>query len=595
MDGWSIPKALYVISVAALMSLVLAAVVSVQNKKVSLQLNLIDGFAGLFAGYILVRGFVTAHFSPLNPWFLAVFVLAGIYFLLKTLFRRDFTHRSGQLVYILIGCLLLVGLAQAVIGLLQLYGALAAHNRYFKLTGSFGNPNYYAGYLAVIIPVAAGMALYSGKKLSSPILKYVGALAFWVCLLGIAATYTRASWLAAAAGIGFIVVCRYHLWAKFTKAANTAAKKAVCGIAAVCLLVALGAGLYKLKPDSSYGRLLIWKITAARMVPEHPLFGAGFNRFKANYDNEQAAYFASGNGSKKEKWVAGNVKKAHNEYLQILSELGVAGLLLFGGLLFHLFWSRNGLNDIKHTKTDEDKRWFLITMMASLLAAGVLAFFSFPFHILPTLVNIIFMGACCSALRPSIFQLTIPLNKKRIRIRIAAVLMVAAAAGFYYIYRTFSLYDRWNGAVRVGFTAQPKMADSLFARLYPSFKNNGKFLFTWGSFETRSKKYPKAIPLLEKARADFAGPHLDLLLAKCYQNIGQIQKAEQSLKHAIWMRPDQLYPRYLLVKLYQQAGDRPKAVREARQIRSMKVKVRTPAARQIKQKMQKFIETINVQ
>jgi O-antigen ligase len=594
MNPWSISKALYVICAAALLSLVLAAVVMVSRKRVTLKLNALDGFILFFVGYLLVRGVFTAHFSLANPWFILVFVLAGIYFLLKALLRREFNTQRNALIYILIGGFLLAGLIQAVIGLLQLYGMLPAHNRYFKVTGSFGNPNFFAGYLAVIMPVAAGTYLYADKKQIPETFKYLSVITFFACLLALVATHTRAAWLAVAAGVGLVVVCRYHWWAIFAKIANTAVKKAACAVACLCFLAALGAGLYMLKPDSAYGRLFIWKVTATRMVPRHPVFGIGFNRFKAEYDNEQAAYFASGLGSKKEKWVAGNVKKAHNEYLQILAELGIAGLLLFGGLLAGLFWRCNRFVNNKKLKSQEDNRWLMHTMMAALLSAGILAFFSFPFHILPTLVMIIIAGACFSALKPSIIQLPLSLNKGRDRIVLSIFLAIVSAAGFYYSYRTFSHYKQWDKAVRAGFAERTSRADSQFTHLYPALKTNGKFMFTWGSYEARIGRYRKALPLLEQARSNFVGPHLYLLLDKCYQKTEQFNKAEKSLKRAVWMRPQKMYPRYLLVKLYRQGGDQQKAVQEARQLLQMKPKTVTPAGRQIKEKMQTLIkETIH--
>ena len=51
--------------------------------------------------------------------------------------------------------------------------------------------------------------------------------------------------------------------------------------------------------------------------------------FPSAYGDVQAAYFASGNASETEKYVAGNPEYGFNEYLQIAIESGIIGLLLF--------------------------------------------------------------------------------------------------------------------------------------------------------------------------------------------------------------------------------------------------------------------------
>jgi tetratricopeptide (TPR) repeat protein len=144
--------------------------------------------------------------------------------------------------------------------------------------------------------------------------------------------------------------------------------------------------------------------------------------------------------------------------------------------------------------------------------------------------------------------------------------------------------------VHAGFSGQSDQADSLFSRLYPSLRNNRKFLFTYGSYRARAEDYRKALPLLDQARPAFTGPHLYLLLGTCYRQTGQFGKAEKSFIHAVRIRPQRIYPRYLLAKLYRKEGRRQKAVREARQLLQIKPKVVSPAGRQIKQKMRTFIK-----
>lgn len=93
---------------------------------------------------------------------------------------------------------------------------------------------------------------------------------------------------------------------------------------ATCLLVVL----YQFKKDSADGRLLMWKI-AGRAILDNPVRGTGSGGFPAAFAKAQADYFSSGQGTEKEKLVAGSPEYAFNEYLQIGMEQGVGGWGVF--------------------------------------------------------------------------------------------------------------------------------------------------------------------------------------------------------------------------------------------------------------------------
>jgi tetratricopeptide (TPR) repeat protein len=85
-------------------------------------------------------------------------------------------------------------------------------------------------------------------------------------------------------------------------------------------------------------RLLFWG-AALEMFRSHPLTGVGAGGYDAAFAEARAAFSARHAGS---PLVAVNenflTKRAHNEYLQILAELGVAGLALFCAFCAALVW-----------------------------------------------------------------------------------------------------------------------------------------------------------------------------------------------------------------------------------------------------------------
>jgi O-antigen ligase len=71
------------------------------------------------------------------------------------------------------------------------------------------------------------------------------------------------------------------------------------------------------------GRARIWA-DAVRLVPDFPLLGVGFNAFGTAYPRYQTIW--------KSNWIG----EAHNEYLQVLIDLGLLGAVLASALLLLL-------------------------------------------------------------------------------------------------------------------------------------------------------------------------------------------------------------------------------------------------------------------
>jgi O-antigen ligase len=86
---------------------------------------------------------------------------------------------------------------------------------------------------------------------------------------------------------------------------------------------------FKGKDASTQVRLLVWAI-GLEMFREHPLRGVGANNYELAYPEARAQFSArhpdSPLVSSQEEFMA---QRAHNEYIQILAELGLAGFVIF--------------------------------------------------------------------------------------------------------------------------------------------------------------------------------------------------------------------------------------------------------------------------
>jgi len=431
----------------AAMSLLLAGTgfqLLFQKRSSQIALNRVDIALLLFYGYLTIRA-ATTQFIPMlhNVRFVNYSLCVVLYFIVKMyilnaksqgcqdeIYLNTRTRRyeeeeeeeenlSGfvslrSILYRVIAFLILTGLAQAIWGLLQLYGFLPSFNSSFKITGTFYNPAPYALYLAAIFPMALGSYLFSAVtdgeaiKLRATLcqtmrnyvlkllhkgtrsthgvsrrgiifdafLKDLSLLTIIAILFVLPATMIRAAWLGALAGSLFVLQYKYQYIQSIQKLLNTQSRRITAIIIMITLFAVIGTGLFHLKKDSANGKLFIWEVTLGK-IAEKPLFGHGIGRFEAEYNNWQAEYFLQNpeemDGMK--AWVAGNTKYAFNEFLELASETGFVGLALFLTLIAMALFS--------HFKNISSSN---LQIFSSLMALLIPMFISFPLFSLPTFI-----------------------------------------------------------------------------------------------------------------------------------------------------------------------------------------------------------------
>jgi O-antigen ligase len=225
---------------------------------------------------------------------------------------------------------------------------------YYRSTGPFDDPNYYAQALLIAVPLALNRLL-SARSIRQTLLP---AWAFTACLLAITSTYSRGGFVGAVVVLACMAVAAYR---QRPRALNLAV--AAASIAAVCWLAppvyasriasleqALTAPPTNtpvqadpdraddaqktrpadaaVQPDlSGSGRQQINRV-GWRMFLDHPLHGIGIGQFATSYPHY--ARFAGVD-------LDAKPIEAHNLYLEVAAETGVLGLAAFGALLATLF------------------------------------------------------------------------------------------------------------------------------------------------------------------------------------------------------------------------------------------------------------------
>lgn len=261
---------------------------------------------------------------------LLLVVVAGVAFLLAlhNLHGQDTTlwvvHFLAALGCVIAGYAIIqaLGQSQRVLWLVQ-------PAAYFKRAGgTFVNPNHLAAFLGLLVPLSVSQFLLGRGK---AVIKILHGYAALMMLGGIAVTMSRGGWLAVAAGLGGLLV-----WIGFRR------RELRLPIAILAVFVAVGVWFFyrtseKARArvtnvsvadniDAGIGRSWLWK-PALKMWADHRWQGVGPGQFDARFPQYRSPEVQVNPG-----WV-------HNEYLNLLTDYGLAGALLAATAIGAFGWS----------------------------------------------------------------------------------------------------------------------------------------------------------------------------------------------------------------------------------------------------------------
>lgn len=262
--------------------------------------------------------------------------------------------RKQRLIYTLVT----LGAVEAFYGLAQYLMNVQSifwYTKHYDLeeaTGTFINRNHFAGFLEMLLPFAVCLAMYEGEKLvgrrkhrhhshaTSRAARHAQKLAgddkaYAMILWLVVAVVLMAAILFSRSRMG-ILAASFSLIVVFgLKMLRRKAMPAVLGGAFVTLSLCLAAWIGVRPAFSRFesigqefsgdeSRLSMWPGTL-KLIAEHPLIGSGLGTFPIEYTQVQTTFL--------DKFV----NHAHNDYLEIASDLGIpAALLLFGSIVWIL-------------------------------------------------------------------------------------------------------------------------------------------------------------------------------------------------------------------------------------------------------------------
>lgn len=458
----------------------------------------------------------------------------------------------------------LVGCMLSVWGVMQLYGLVDSAHPLFRITGPFFNPGPYSGYLALLLPVSLhGFLSTQGR------IRYLHILSMALMFCILPAAMSRSAWMAIAVSMLWVLVMQKGWLKQFWKYCKKTPYRAIGCIMIGCFIVFFVAvGVFQIKANSAYGRLLIWKNTC-QAISEHPFIGYGVGRFPAVYGKAQADYFASGQATDLEKYVAGYVEYAFNDYLQLTIEGGI--LLLILVLICGVLVFRQGLIRQEYG------------LCGALLAFSFFAVSSYPLQVLPFGIVIVVFSAFCvtvnggSSLK-GIWRLTLFLS---------LLLCIGGGMIAYKLSNLPKTYKEWRVADMMFHQSFYDAAVKSYQNVYACMNGNITFLHNYAAALHGMGKTMEACRILEREKEFSNDSAIWNVLGLYYQSLGNYCEAERCFKYSLCLAPFRIYPYYLLTKLYceKEFFDKSQAMEMAGKALRQKPKVHSKVVDQMKEEI----------
>lgn len=562
------------------------------SKPKAIEISKLDITLFLLLSYIIINRYLIQPNYGFSIRYLELLGLSFIYIILRTLSIKNY------ILFLLV--IVISGIIQAVYGNLQLFGYYPSNHSGFKMTGSFFNPGPYAGFLTAVYPTALGMYLFKEKivkqvqsQLKSNlkiinvciayIFEYIPLLGMVSIILVIPALRSRAAWLAVLLSSFVILEFRYHYIKKGLKQITHTKKVALIVLIISILSVGLF-GIYHFKKGSSDGRLFIWKVST-EIIKDNPVFGVGFDRFKAHYMNYQADYFAK-HGETTEAFVADNTYYTFNDWLQFIIENGLIGFLMLVIALFVLF----------KTEVNIKNNHFFLLIKGTILAFGIFALFSYPMQILPIKLILVILLAFLGSLDKKKFSIlkfdntAKPYASRVFKITVCIVVLMSLSKAIIYTQSLDKSFKTWKNAMSIYQYGDYKGAIKEYKKAHSILKKNGGFLMNYGKALSMNIQNEEAIQILKEAKQQLNTTIIETALGDSNKALKQYKKAEKAYQHAANMIPSRFYPNYLLAKLYEVSGQKGKAIAKANELITKEIKIPSTAIKEIKIEMNKLLD-----
>lgn len=435
-------------------------------------------------------------------------VVAGILISLRLMITTSYIHMAlfnYTEKWIEIAALAIC-VAQALFYIFQEIGDIRPYGDY--VAGSFDNIAGLASCLSLSLPL--GNYLMDGSNKSLKVILYTTKM---ICIAAIFLTQSRTGMLC-------VVV-----WIAMTYCSKSK-QKYLYLFFPILILCAL---FYK--SNSSKGRWFIL-LRTLDLIKVHPLFGWGQGGCRAHYMDAQADYFAC-HPFDVNSILADNIRHPLNEYIALVVDFGVMGLLgVLAFLLFTIWYAYR-------YKSEKTNLW-----IQGIMLLGVFSFFSYPFQYPFTWL---FLALC-------LWGIFYAFLVQYIRLFSFFMLLTLVSWGYYlgYEWSDNVALTKMQEKTKLGLS---ELNLSKFKKMYPRRKNDSRFLFYYASDLYFSEHYLQALQEARACKTLLADYQLMLLMGDIFKKLGEKDSTLYYYRRAHYMCPSRFSPLYEMWRTHKEFGD----------------------------------------
>ena len=278
-------------------------------------------------------------------------------------------------------------------------------------------------------------------------------------------------------------------------------------------------------------------LSSVPMFIDHFFFGVGIGNWRVQYPSYQEWFWPD--------WeLHRNLYQAnaHNDYVEIVSELGLLGSIFFFWLIVAFF--RTWLYVIRRLTADN---FIILGPVIATLGISVSAVFSFPFKqpvpILFVMTYLALISCCYSFLQPSGVKayFKIPYRSNFVRPVAAALLFIATITLFVYHYNLYISELNYRTSVSSLKAGQYRNAYNAAKKAYEHNPIRSDLLWLEGTSQLRLGDIDAAIANYKKVLQDYPdSPNTLNNLATAYRAQGNIMAALETYQHLVRIQPSNM-------------------------------------------------------
>jgi len=443
----------------------------------------------------------------------AAYLLRTIGYTVVFLLFREMTLRlHGRRRWMLFVPLIAIAAAEAALGLSQIAPNSVA-------VGTYGNRNHFAGLLEMVLPgtVALGLAVggFAGIGVSCIAITIFLGILYSLSKMGFVAAL-GGLFIMAALGLGPRLAPR-HKWLAIAGLATLA-------FAAFVFLppdqVVNGIGGVFVDDTTGEGRFPIWA-DSLHLIAAYPIFGVGLGNYGSSFIKYQTAVLDR------------TFDHTHNDYLELVSDLGIIGFLLLAGFVFLIF---KKVVRVATRGPNADLRYLGLGCVGGMTAIGLHSLTDYNMYVPANAFVFAWIAGIAAGLPSASGRATQteaaegPFPFKQVAVVLSGVLAVYASG--------------WL-VLQHSFLSNPQ-AEKWFCRF--GICNMNGYLFP-DDPDTVSQAY-----LLESVRRYPSSADRWAALGKAMWKLGQIEPARQCFSNAIALGPNRMGTLYMFADFYHSRG-----------------------------------------